>query len=162
METWREIPGFPGYEVSDMGRVRHTTYLKPFRMPHGHLKISLGRGKKRLIHRLVLEAFVGPAPAGTEGCHYPDHNPGNNALANLRWDTRKANVADMVRAGRARGGRKRGECHANARFTDADIRDMRSMRDGGALLSDIATKYKSTKSAVSDIVRRKAWKHVDG
>jgi hypothetical protein len=42
--------------------------------------------------------FVGPAPEGMEGCHY-NGDPTDNRLENLRWDTRKANVADAIRHG---------------------------------------------------------------
>lgn len=52
----------------------------------------------RLVHRLVLEAFVGPCPEGMEGCH-GDGDPTNNSLGNLRWDTATSNQLDKVRHG---------------------------------------------------------------
>lgn len=58
----------------------------------------------KLVHRLVLEAFVGPCPSGCEGCHY-DGNPANNIVSNLRWDTTKNNCLDKRRHGR-NGGRR--------------------------------------------------------
>jgi hypothetical protein len=57
------------------------------------------------MHILVLEAFVGPRPAGMEGCHWDD-DPTNNHLSNLRWDTRSANARDAVRNGRNQGKNK--------------------------------------------------------
>ena len=69
-----------------------------------------GRGyKTRLVHRLVLETFVGAAPAGMEGCHN-DGNRFNKRLENLRWDTPKAIVSTSAGMGRiwpARGIRRR-------------------------------------------------------
>ncbi|MDP7729539.1 HNH endonuclease [Mycobacterium sp. TY813] len=50
------------------------------------------------MHHLVLEAFVGPRPPGLEGCH-GNGDPADNSVANLRWDTRSANVFDSVRHG---------------------------------------------------------------
>lgn len=116
-ERWLPVVGYPGYEVSDQGRVRSLdrvlTYcrdgveihrahrgrlLSPGVMQSGHLLVVLGRGNVLCVHKLVLEAFVGPAPAGTECCHY-DGDPANNRLSNLRWDTRAANMADAVRHG---------------------------------------------------------------
>jgi hypothetical protein len=50
------------------------------------------------VHRLVLLAWVGPPPAGTEACH----NNGmadDNRLVNLRWGTRSENTRDMVSHG---------------------------------------------------------------
>lgn len=59
------------------------------------------RGKKtqRVVAPLVLEAFVGPRPRGTECCHW-DGDPTNDALSNLRWGTSKENSADQMRHGR--------------------------------------------------------------
>lgn len=50
------------------------------------------------VHPLVLEAFVGPRPPGMEACH-ADGNKTNNALSNLRWDTKRANELDAIRLG---------------------------------------------------------------
>ena len=49
--------------------------------------------KEMLVHRLVLEAFVGPCPEGMECCH-GDGNGCNNRLENLRWDTPRNNHRD--------------------------------------------------------------------
>lgn len=60
------------------------------------VKLSLN-GKKtgHLVHRLMLEAFVGPCPPGLEGCHRNDVST-DNRIENLRWDTRSANMLDVV------------------------------------------------------------------
>ncbi len=63
-----------------------------------------GRGQRFFVHRLILEAFVGPCPSGMECCH-KDDDPTNNCLENLRWDTRKANMVD------AYANQKRGKLH---------------------------------------------------
>ena len=118
-EEWRAIPGWEGaYEVSDRGRVRSVErrtwcprgkgfwrkvpakILSPA-VSRGYLRVTLqrsGRVESQAVHRLVLLAFVGPCPPGLEACHYDD-DPANNALSNLRWDTRKANHADRTRNG---------------------------------------------------------------
>jgi len=85
-ETWRLCTQHAGYLVSDQGRVRRIGggILKPQRNTKGYLKISLGRGRQRLVHRLVAEAFHGPGPAG----HDVDHlnwDRKDNRAANLRW-----------------------------------------------------------------------------
>ena len=121
LEEWRAVVGFEGsYEVSNLGRVRSLDRMLPWKrtlrtgtvvdclrrhagrilVPQakeaGHLWVQLGRGEQVYVHHLVLEAFVGPAPAGTVCCHWDDV-PAHNNLKNLRWDTRSANVADFVR-----------------------------------------------------------------
>lgn len=117
-ERWRPVVGFEGwYEVSDRGGVRSVDRVVecsdgrrvPYRgrvlaqgtHPKGYRTVWLGRnGTKKCVyvHRLVLESFVGPAPAGHECCH-GDGDAGNNSLENLRWDTRSANNFDRVRHG---------------------------------------------------------------
>jgi hypothetical protein len=115
-ETWKPVVGYEGsYEVSDQGRVRSLdrfvitrggvrkrTKGKTLRtsvMNTGYLQVSLGRAKTVTVHRLVLEAFVGPAPEGSEACHYPDPDRSNSALSNLRWGTRSDNIRDCIEHG---------------------------------------------------------------
>ena len=108
IEEWRDIPGHPGYQVSDCGQVRsrwmhgpgeklsevwHPVKPKPTR--EGHLQVRLRR-VGHYVHRLVLLAFVGPCPEGLIGLHNND-NPKDNRLVNLSWGTRKQNVADRFR-----------------------------------------------------------------
>jgi len=112
-ETWKPVVGYEGsYEVSDQGRVRSLDrfvitrggvrkrtkgkILRTSVMNMGYLQVSLGRAKKVTVHRLVLEAFVGPAPEGSEACHYPDPDRSNSALSNLRWRTRSDNIRDCI------------------------------------------------------------------
>jgi hypothetical protein len=102
-EEWREVVGWEGsYEVSNRGRIKSLRGTKP-RIITGS---TSGQGYKVVklrafdlkrdigVHRIVLEAFVGPAPGPEyEGCHN-DGSTDNNALANLRWDTPAGNSAD--------------------------------------------------------------------
>jgi hypothetical protein len=119
IEQWRPIAGYEGaYMVSDHGRVRSLdrviTYrdgrtrfhpgriLRPGDTGGGHI-VYLGAGiqNQKSVHRLVLEAFVGPCPPGMEACHWNDIRH-DNRLENLRWDTHSANEFDKVRNGRHR------------------------------------------------------------
>lgn len=115
---WRPVVGYEGiYDVSIDGRVRSRArryetrpgvfanrsarMLQPQWTTDGYLIAFLSRdGSKRelRVHRLVLEAFVGPCPEGMEGCHN-DGDKTNNHVSNLRWDTRSANTHDKVRHG---------------------------------------------------------------
>lgn len=108
MANYRNIKGFEFYRVGDDGTVwsrkrgSEWRMLKPSRSNTGHLLVELFKkkftnsGRYMLkVHRLVLEAFIGPCPPGCEGCHN-DGDPTNNRLENLRWDTHAANMADMA------------------------------------------------------------------
>ncbi len=72
--------------------------------PDGYKRVTfflVGKKRSYYVHRLVLLAFVGPCPFGMEGCHGPGGQR-DNSLANVRWDTPKANAADRIRARYAR------------------------------------------------------------
>jgi hypothetical protein len=114
-ETWKAVAGYEGlYEVSDMGRLRsldrtdsrgrHRTgrVLTPRASgAYGHVAFDLyvgGVPRRVTAHALVLETFIGPRPAGMEGCHN-NGAPTDNRLANLRWDTTSENHRDSVRHG---------------------------------------------------------------
>jgi len=116
-EIWRPVFGRENeYEVSNLGQVRSkdrtieqltgkeggTKYkifkkgrlLRPGEQKNsGHQTVSLGRGCSRLVHHLVLEAFVGEKPANCE-CLHKNGNPKDNRLENLHWGTRAQNIRD--------------------------------------------------------------------
>lgn len=122
-EIWKEIPGFPGYEVSNLGQVRSYFYRaegewKIAENPQRILCFSLknnryrgvnlrhdGKSYNRTIGRLVLLAFVGPPPNDMEMCHN-DGDPSNDQLGNLRYDTHNANMQDALRHGWRRNSSK--------------------------------------------------------
>jgi HNH endonuclease/NUMOD4 motif-containing protein len=126
-EQWLPVPQFARYEVSDLGRVRtwfnsrnvkqsEPLLLAPWRktgrrgMDSDYRLVVLrrdGKSFKRYVHRLVLEAFVGPAPKGKVARHFPDRTPSNCTLSNLRWGTMIENSADKLAQG-SRIGRPRG------------------------------------------------------
>ena len=101
MTEYRIISGFPAYRVGSDGSVwRGQHQIRAYRHKAGYRRVALLRDGKtcfRLVHNLVLEAFVGPCPPGMEACHYPDHDKANNHLENLRWDTHAENMKDAYR-----------------------------------------------------------------
>ncbi|QDF19244.1 hypothetical protein SEA_STICKYNOTE_47 [Corynebacterium phage Stickynote] len=102
-EEWRDIEGHEGlYQVSNTGMVkslRSGNILKENSVECGHQRINLGRRENGLwVHRLVLEAFVGPCPPWMECCHN-NGDPSDNRVENLRWDTKKSNMADRRKHG---------------------------------------------------------------
>lgn len=111
-EEWRPIPGFPGYEASNLGRVRSLKRgIRVLREGYlrGYAQVSIsinGVHMSPRVHRLVLLAFQGePDDPSLHGCH-ADNDPGNNHIDNLRWDTPAGNAADTRRDGRHRCSKK--------------------------------------------------------
>ncbi|MGP9622564.1 NUMOD4 motif-containing HNH endonuclease [Corynebacterium sp. AOP34-AQ2-28] len=116
-ERWLPVTGYGGiYEVSDQGRVRSLSRvvstrkgdrryrgktLAPKSNRHGYPLVVLADGgvlRSKRVHRLVLEAFVGPCPEGMEACHN-NGDRGDPRLANLRWDSASENQRDRRRHG---------------------------------------------------------------
>lgn len=132
---WKPIPNYEGYEVSDLGEVRswnprngsgakgpakEPKLLTPNKFQDSdYLRVGMknsltGKQNTRRIHQLVLEAFVGPCPAGHLVMHLDD-DPTNNTLSNLRYGTPQENLDDMVSKGRS----AKGESHPKSITTDA-------------------------------------------
>lgn len=171
-EIWKPIPNFPGYEISNRGRVRsfwkrgQGTWNKidipqRIRQPsiegRGYLQISLWKNGKnycRLVHRLVLFAFIGPRPSGMEACHY-DGIRTNNFLENLRWDTPANNGADTKRHGSQKGIKNPG-----AKLNDGQIIQIRELVTQGYPQREIAKMFGITQANISRIITGKAWRHI--
>lgn len=167
-EIWKPIPGHEGrYEASDQGRIRSVPrkvrgrhrngteflrtfpgrILKPGRYEaSGHVSVVLGRGTNgRPVHQLVMRTFVGPPPEGMEVCHN-DGDPTNNALANLRYDTRRNNILDSYRHGTGR-----------SNLTPADVRTIRARLAAGERGSVLAREYGTNQTTISRIKLGKAF-----
>lgn len=115
-----------------------------------------GKGKTFRAHRVVLTAFVGPCPEGMECCHN-DGNPNNNCLSNLRWDTHKANYADMTKNGHG----FQGERNPRAKLTSEQVVEIRRLYStGNYLQKHLAQMFGIDQTVVSEIVRRAIWKTV--
>lgn len=118
-ERWLPVVGFEGhYEVSDLGQVRalerRSLHVSP-RFPNGrwhtlrgglrkltvlgpgylyvHLRKPEGGQSVRVVHSLVLEAFVGPRPEGMVTRHI-NGNRVDPRLANLVYGTPSENMYD--------------------------------------------------------------------
>lgn len=175
-ERWLPIPGWEGrYEVSDMGRVRGLPRIVPTSggrvrrhdprvlrasSTKGYQSVHLSEKPHRVctlyVHRLVVEAFVGPIPAGFDVDHL-DYDRSNNRLANLRVVPHSENVGRSRRYGRM----PRGETHGIAKLTEDDVRQIRVIyAAGGISQAALGRRYGVTQSAVKDIVRRINWPHV--
>lgn len=170
VETWRPIPDFPGYDISDHGRVRSyyacndraewyisdapQRILRPGQSG-GYPFVGLCTEHKRYsrrIHSLVLLAFVGPRPDGLECCHN-DGDPANNRLSNLRYDTHLANSADTHR--------HRGEW-PGSKLNDSDVIRMRHMGASGVRDTELAKLFQVGIETVHSVCAGRSHRAISG
>jgi hypothetical protein len=166
-EQWRTVPGFPGYEVSDHGRVRSwktnskrgrlrdDAQLRTLRSNRKRYRtINLqrdGETYSRLVHRLVLEAFVGACPEGME-CRHLDGTRTNNVLSNLEWATHQTNIDDTERHQTRSRGDRGNTC---SKLTVAQVMEIRSAPEGYRLL---AKRYGVSRGTIQHICQGRRWK----
>lgn len=169
-EIWKPVPGFEGYEVSDLGRARSVDRIVSHRESAGSTKALRGRilkpqrnrggfhvnpcvgGKQKQVsvHVLVMRAFCGnPPDPGLDVCHN-DGDSSNNKLSNLRYDTRKGNLADRWRHGTMNVGQMNG----TNKLTVDQVREIRMRMDG---LKSIARDYGVSSGTVWAVRTRRAW-----
>lgn len=164
-EVWLPIPGLAGYQVSSLGRVRGVDrvlsdgrrwrgrIIRQRSKKSGHKQVQLGKGNWRLVHHLVLEAFVGPRPLGQE-CAHNDGTPDNNRPGNLRWDTSKGNHADKLKHGTL----LTGERNPKSKLSAPDVAAIRRLRGDGVPGIEVASRFGVTPANVSAIVTGKTWR----
>ena len=180
VEEFRPIAGFPGYEVSNLGRVRsfwfkqgigvgcgtrrrigaNPAILKTWSDSGGYAMVTIyAPGIPRMIPRkvkvahLVLETFVSTMPDGMLCKHGPK---GQNCdfLDNLCWGTAKENMADRVRDGTD----ERGEKHHFAKLTNEQAREIKFVRlPRGETTKEIAAEFGVSYQSVGDIRAGRTW-----
>ena len=164
-EEWKDIPGYEGkYQASTMGRIRSLdreigvnysgrTVKRTLRgrilrpgcfNKTGHVSVHIGDGstspvKSHPVHQLIALAFLGPRPEGMDICHN-DGDPTNNAVSNLRYDTRTENNKDILRT----GGRL-------AKLSLEDVDAIRDLYKNGATRSEISERFHISKGAATRI-----------
>lgn len=152
-EAWRPVVGFETrYEVSNLGRMRNKSGHLLTPSPTGrtmHLVVTFwqdGKHHTRLVHQLVLEAFVGPRPSGHVGCHRDDR-AGDNRLENLFWGTRLQNNAIH-----------KGDGSHLSKFSSGDIDRVRDLHACGVTNRAIGKWLDMTYGNVAHIIRGRTWR----
>lgn len=102
---YRACPSFSGYAASRDGRVwnmKRGYEMGQREQSLGYMIVFVQIGKRdfhdnykirglRGVHRLVIDAWVGPEPEGKE-VHHIDHDKKNNRIENLMYVTRAENL----------------------------------------------------------------------
>ena len=169
---FKPIPDFPGYDVSNFGKVRSyyqkgqrslsdvpKRVLKPI-IRGGYPRVTLFLKDRRYhfcIHTLMLLAFIGPCPPGHE-CRHLDGNPANNFLGNLCWGTHSENMVDRTKHGTWEN---RGMKCPTAKLSDDQaliIRHIYAQNDYSH--RNLGKIFGVSESTIRRVVNRKTWQHI--
>lgn len=159
--SFAPVLGFPKYTVCSDGTVYGWKYAKPLKSkttPWGYHELTLadrGRSRTAKVHTLVLEAFVGPRPAGTEAAHM-DGNATNNDVANLTWTTHADNIVHKA----AHGTKVYGERFWSAKLTVAKVRELRRRYIAGESARSLANEFGTGRHSAWRAATGRTWKHV--
>lgn len=179
-EIWKDIPGYPNYQVSSIGRfrvgdryVRHgahrrpefkkQTLLKigvdPYGYPYCSIRSELTNNKcKRIfVHRLVAMAFV-PNPENLPFVNHINGIKADNRPENLEWCTSKQNLAHARRVGLLIP--PVGERSSGAKLKSGDIIKIRKMRQLGTTLKSIGHTFGVHENTIASVVNCRTWKHI--
>jgi hypothetical protein len=172
-ETWLPVPGYENsYEVCNFGEVRSIdrvvmhgkgTFLRkrqgqPLKKlidKQNKFRVSIyknGIRNKVFVHYLVALAFLGQREKGQMVCHN-DGNGQNNRADNLRYDTHKSNMEDMVKHDKSAKGIKNG----HAVITEEQVFQVRELRKKGLLYKEISTHAGVHFETVAKICQGKRW-----
>jgi len=145
-EQWRAIDGFPGYFVSDQGRIlrkrlnRPEYIVKAHPDMHGYWVVNLccgGKQIRRSVARTVAIAFI-PNPSNKPTINHikPDYKE-DNSVSNLEWATHQEQRMHAFDMGAIPKTRKRltvDQIHAARKLHNEGMAKIRIARELG--LSD--------------------------
>lgn len=140
-EIWKPIKGLECYyEISNLGRIKALNrlikrnssgnfitkekILKLSKNPNGYVTVTLykdGSLFRRLVHRLVAEAFI-LKPDNKNEIDHIDTNRSNNEAENLRWCTRSENNRNPIT------NKKMSESHLGIKRSKESIEKWRKAR----------------------------------
>lgn len=176
-EEWRVIKEVPEYAVSTKGRIKRVEggvntwagrILTPRPNRNGYLACQLSAAQNplsnkygkvwRLMHRLVLETFVGERNEGF-CCNHINGNKKDNSLENLEWVTVSENNQHALDTGLRDNGI--GDTSFNHKLKEVEVYEIKRLiakREYSQI--DIARKYGVHKATINAINKNKNWAHV--
>ena len=145
--TFKSIPEFPDYEISETGEVRNieTSRIHSTRLNGNYFKITI-HNITRYVHVLLMQAHIGPKPSGFVVRHL-DGNPLNNSVLNLVYGTYTQNRHDMIKHGTY-----------ERKLTFRKVRIIRGLSKCGFTNKRLSELFNVHNSLISKIINGTKWK----
>jgi hypothetical protein len=165
MEQWRQVVGWPEYEVSSFGNVRRISiyhkskagHLRKLSInQHGYIRIGLCRENRVtwvFVHRLVAEAFLPKPLCGQTQIAHKNSIKTDNRIENLRWDTPVGNASDRW----GDGTYKTGELHQSSKVNWCMANEIRKKKMAGISAKNLMAEYGLSKTTIYSIIRGSRW-----
>lgn len=141
--------GFPGYSVTDSGRVwceKSGKWLEPTKSLKGFYRVFVCN-KMVSVHRLVAMAFV-PNPDNKPEVKFLDGNKFNVNAYNLKWANKYENLYNPLTSDKV------------GVLTEADVHIICRQLEEGIGCKKIASIHGYPYAAVYQIKRGENWKHI--
>lgn len=122
----------------------------------GYAEINIyrdGIGRTLRVHRLVVQAFIGPIPRDLVVNH-KNGERADNRICNLEVITIRENILHAWNELRRKP--------TNTKLTEAQVVSLRERRATGEAVKTLAAAYNISGAMVSNIASGKAWKHTGG
>lgn len=114
------------------------------------------RGRKHSLAALVLRTWVGPSPWGFESFQFPDPDPANCRVENLKWAPRGTRRS-IEEKGFVTGSRVR-----TAKLDEHRVVEMRRRYESGEAQAALAIRFDVSPWTVQLIVTGKSWRLAGG
>lgn len=181
MEIFKEMSGYPDYEISNYGRVKtksrnvrythavtgkehfRTTnerFLKQYdnnRTGYKFIQPRLnGKPKNETIHRLVALTFIDNLKS-LPCVNHKDGNKHNNCVDNLEWCSNEYNHSHATLTGL----KAKGETVSNSKLNKHSIYAIKKLIKMKWSDNNIAELFEVSRSTIHQIRVKKTWVHVD-
>lgn len=150
----RAISKHPQYLIDDLGGIyslKSNKFLKPWKDTKGYLQVRLD-GKYYMVHRLILDAFVGPS--SDKQCNHLNGIKTDNRLKNLKWVTGSENCKHAHQIGLRNIS---GEGNPNSKLNKSLIQEFEDLRIKGYTYQEIGLIYNLNRSTISRAINRRTY-----